>query len=122
MSEQRLENSEQRLTSVEGKVDTLETKVDRLETKVDRLETKVDDLRVEMLSLNDGLRTEMHTLGRQMRVLHEEVLDRIAALSPDYTQIRREFTAADATLRDDMDKRLVPLEAFARQRRRRKPH
>lgn len=108
MSEQRFENIEQRLTSVEGKADTLET-------KLERLEAKVDGLRVEMHTLHDDL-------GRQMRVLHEEVIDRIAALSPDYTQIRREFTTADAQLRDDVDRRLVPLEAMERQRQRRKPH
>jgi hypothetical protein len=64
--------SEERLERIETKVDGVETKVDGLETRFDGLETKFDDL------------------GRQMRVLHEDLVGRIADLAPDYRPIRRE--------------------------------
>jgi hypothetical protein len=53
-----------------------------------------------------------------MLVLHEDVIDRIAALAPDFAPIRREFAAADERLREDIDRRLSPLEAAARLRER----
>jgi hypothetical protein len=57
-------------------------------------------------------------LRRHMGVLHEETLDRIAALAPDFGPIRREFREADANLHEEFDRRPTPLEAQARRRRR----
>ena len=72
----------------------------------------------ELVTGQQGLKTDLQDLGRQMRVLHEDTIDRIAALTPDFGPIRREFTAADTRLRDEMDQRLTPLEADARRRKR----
>jgi hypothetical protein len=78
-------------------------------------------LRQEMRELRDGLRQEMNELredlGHQMRVLHEDTIDKIRALAPDYTMIRREFTASDDQVREDVDRRLTPLETLARNAR-----
>ena len=63
------------------------------------------------------LRTGQDELGRQMRVLHEETLDRIAALAPDDAPLRRDFARANAELREDIARRLEPLEAWARSKR-----
>jgi hypothetical protein len=52
-----------------------------------------------------------------MRVLHEDTIERIAALAPDFMPIRREFAEADDALRREIDARLLPLEADARRRR-----
>jgi hypothetical protein len=57
----------------------------------------------------------------RMGVLHEEVLDRIAALAPDFSPIRQEFQRGDNELREEFDRRLVPLEVFVRAQRKPKP-
>jgi len=104
-SEGRLAGVAHRLTSVEAKVDRIEVKVDRLEVKVDRLEGKVDNLEGTVADLS-----------RQMHVLHEDTIDNIKALAPDFAPIRREFTEADGKLREDIERRLIPLESIARRR------
>ena len=81
--------SDHRLAIIEGKLDTLVTGQAALETQ----------------------QTE---LRHEMRVLHEDTIDKIKALAPDFGPIRREFTRADQDLREDIDRRLTPLEAFAR--------
>jgi len=93
--------SEERLDRIEAKVDALAGDVDR----------RLDALGIEMRTLNQETRHEM-------RVLHEEVLDRIAALAPDFAPIRREFMEADQTLRESIENRLEPLEAAERARHR----
>jgi len=47
-------------------------------------------------------------------VLHEDTIDKIKALAPDFGPVRRDFAEADTKLREEIDQRLVPLEAFAR--------
>ena len=80
------------------------------------IEAKLEELAAGQLDVKRELKTDIQDLGRQMRVLHEDTIDRIAALSPDFGPIRREFTEADARLHDEMDQRLTPLEAQARRR------
>jgi hypothetical protein len=63
-----------------------------------------------------GLDHQVSDLGHQMRVLHEETLDRIKALAPDFSQIRREFRQADADLKESIDRRLDPIELWIRSR------
>jgi len=62
------------------------------------------------------IEAKLDGLGREMRVLHEDLVGRIADLAPDYTPMRREFQQADAELRESIDRRLQPLEAEARSR------
>ena len=96
------------------------------EDRFEQLEQKIDslgnDLRQEMHDGMRGLRDEMRELnadlGHQMRVLHEDTIDKIKALAPDLEPVRREFTAADTKLREDIDRRLRPLESEAQSRRR----
>jgi hypothetical protein len=90
-----------------------EERFDAIERKLD---TVVGQLREEMNGMGSGLRQEIADLGRQMRVLHEDTIDRIAALAPDFGPVRREFAEADARLRDEIDQRLTPLEAQMRRR------
>ena len=71
-----------------------------------------------MLAGHEQLRGEMRAgyedLGRQMRMLHEDTLDKIEALAPDHAPLRREFRQADAELKESIERRLDPLEAFVR--------
>jgi hypothetical protein len=90
--------SEDRLAIIERKVDTIETKVEIIDGKVGELRASIDDL------------------GHQMLVLHEHTVDKIKALAPDFGPVRSEFKAADAKLKEEIDRRLTPLEAEARSR------
>jgi uncharacterized protein YoxC len=99
-------------------VDGLRTDVDGLRTDVGGLRTDVDSLRTDVGGLRtdvDGLRTNVADLKQHMLVLHEETLDTIKALAPDLEPIRREFRAADEALREDINRRLDPLEQAVRE-------
>ena len=82
---------------------------------------EIVDLRTELNTGFADLRSELRQQGEdirhEMRVLHEDTIGRIAALAPDFAPVRREFAAADAELREEVDRRLTPLEAEARRRR-----
>jgi hypothetical protein len=79
------------------------------------LQTSQDHLRQE---LKQDLKTTQDLLRHEMRILHEQTRDDIRALAPDFTPIRREFQQADADLQEAIDRRLTPLEAWARSRSR----
>ena len=70
------------------------------EERFSRIEAKIDDL------------------GHQMRLLHEDLVGRIAALAPDYDLIDRRIAAADTKLREELLTRIEPLEAVERARHR----
>ena len=57
------------------------------EDRFGQLEQKIDSLGKNLRQDMRGLRDEMHglysDLGHQMRVLHEDTIDRIKALAPD---------------------------------------
>ena len=67
----------------EERLDRIETKVDGLVHHAGEVDRRLDALGIEMRTLHRDTRHEM-------RVLHEEVLDRIAALAPDFGPIRLE--------------------------------
>lgn len=61
------------------------------EEHLSRIETRLDDLTAGVSELDTGVRAEVRrthdridALNQRMGVLHEEVLDRIAALAPDF--------------------------------------
>ena len=127
-------------TDVDGlrtDVDGLRTDVNDLRTDVNGLRTDVNDLRTDVNGLRTdvkelrtdvtGLRTDVDGLGvgfvdlkRHMLVLHEETMQAIRDLAPDLAPIRREFRAADEALREDINRRLDPLEHAVREQARRK--
>jgi Spy/CpxP family protein refolding chaperone len=143
MSEERFVAIEGRLTSVEAKVDDLGREMRELhaDSKQEMHALHIDakremhalhtDAQLEMHALHADARREMHALHadakqemhalhddlrRYMGVLHENTIDNIKALAPDFGPIRREFSAADAKLNDDIDRRLTPIEAALRKR------
>ena len=107
MLEEQGERIEGRLTSVEGQLVSIDGRL----TKV---EGQVESLRDEMRRLNRQLRED---LVHQMGVFYENTMAAIRDLAPDFRPIRREFKSADAVLREDIERRLEPLEAEARTRR-----
>lgn len=121
MSEERFVAIEDRLTSVETKVDDLGREMRELHDESKReMHALHNEVKREMHALHADSKREMHTLHddlhRHMGVLHDETIDRIKALAPDFDPIRREFNAADAKLKDDIDQRLTPIEAAIRRR------
>lgn len=113
-----LTSVETRLTSVETRLTSVETGLTSVETRLTSVETKVDDVAAKV----DDVAAKVDDLGHQMRVLHEDTIDQIKALAPDFGPVRREFTAADAKLREEIDQRLVPLEALARKHGKSSPN
>ncbi|HET9370886.1 MAG TPA: hypothetical protein VFO19_11585 [Vicinamibacterales bacterium] len=96
------------------------------ETLRGEIRQSAETLRSEFQESAETLRVEMHaemhafagSLRHEMRVLHEDTIANIKALAPDFAPIRREFQEADARLRDDVERRLTPLEAAMRARRK----
>jgi len=102
--------AEERLSSVEAKVEALGREVRQ----------EFGEVRHEIAELRQEVRREFGEVRREMRLLHEDVISNIRDLAPDFGPIRREFTQADADLRESIDRRLVPLEAAARARQRKR--
>jgi len=106
------------LAEVRTGLDEVRTGLKEVRTDLDELRTSVAELHVGHTELRLATAASIEELGRQMRVLHEDTIERIKALAPDFRPIRREFRAADAALFDEIDRRLTPLEAAERRRRR----
>jgi chromosome segregation ATPase len=107
----RLEDNAAKL---EGRFDNLEGRFAILEGRFDRLEGRVDKLEGRFDKLEECLETGLQDLGHQMRILHEDVIDRIKALSDPSDMLRREMNARDEELPEDLTRRLDPLELTVR--------
>ena len=113
-----------RLERIEGKLDGLIQGHAELRAGQEDLRREVragqEDLRREVRAGQEDLRREMRAgqedLRHEMRLLHEDTIDKIKALAPDFGPIRREFTDADDRLRENIDRRLTPLEAWVKTR------
>jgi hypothetical protein len=70
--------------------------------------------------LHDAAVANISQVRNDMHVLHEDLVDRITALAPDFAPIRREFQQADAEVKESLLRRIEPLEAAERTRRRTK--
>ena len=103
--------SEERLTRIENTLTEVRTDVEELRSGQAELRTDVQELR----SGQTELRAEVRDLGHQMRVLHEDVIDRIKAI-PDPTEVlRRAMKTGFSELRDEMNRRIDPLELTVRE-------
>ena len=102
MSEERFQRIEQKLDGVVADVAVLKTDVAVLKADVAGLKTDVG-----------GLKTDVAALGNQMRVLHEDVIDRIRAT--DSTEIlRAEMRSGFAEVLRALADHAVPGEAADR--------
>jgi hypothetical protein len=73
-----------------------EDRLDRMDRKLDLVAGDVAVLKTDVMSLRDG----QADLARQMRVLHEEVIDRIRTIGEgEFAAIRSEMRAGFADLR-----------------------
>jgi len=88
--------SEERFDRIEQRLDRLETGQARLETGQQALTTRVDDLHHQML------------------ILHEKVIDQIKAIPDPVPQLERMMDTKIEGLREEIGRRLDPLEAVVR--------
>lgn len=93
----------------------------RIEQKVDGLGVKVGELDQRLQATEERLsediretRARCDDLGHQMRVLHEDLVDRIKALAPDYDVIDGKIARGDAEVRTYLLRRIEPIEAAVR--------
>ena len=83
---QSLEELPERLTSLEGRVASLDGRVASLEGQVLQFRAEV---RVEFSAVREEMRAGDEETRRQMRVLHEEVIARIALLDEHLDGLKR---------------------------------
>jgi len=132
MSDERFDRIEVRLDRLEQGQEAVRSEIGELRAGQEGLRDGYEQLRAEMRDGHEQLRVEMREgqqqlraelksdheeLRRHMGVLHEEVMDRIQALTFNPEPLRREFRAADDAVREDIGRRLDPIEAALRSRR-----
>jgi hypothetical protein len=91
---------------------------ERIEGRLDTLTAGQAELRADVAGLKAdvaGLKTDVGDLRRHMGVLHEDVIARIRAIPDPTDPLMRAMRAEFAQLREEMDRRFVPLEATVRQ-------
>src|SRR3954465_11475006 len=132
MSEERLQAIEQALSDLRGRNETrfdgLDKRLDQHDRRFDRLEHRLDELRDTDLAEVRGrlgefphepvpTRAEMQVgfaeMGHQMRVLHEEVMDRLKVLPEASTPTRSEIRDAQTDLREEIGRKIDPLTTLA---------
>lgn len=96
----------------------VEARLERLEMKVEGLSDRVDGLSQQITAKVGNLAQDISVLRNEMHVLHEDLVDRIKALAPDFAPIRREFQQADDEVKESLLRRIEPLEAAEPTRRR----
>jgi hypothetical protein len=124
MFEERFDRIEQRLDRLEtgqgelmtgqvallGRQDGLETGLARLQAGQDALLGRQDALETGQARLTAGL----DDLHHQMLILHEKVMDQIKAIPDPVPQLERMMDTKIEGLREEIGRRLDPLEAVVR--------
>ncbi len=128
MAENELAAIKARLETVDAGVDRMDARFDGIDARLDRMDARfagVDarfagvDARFDGVDARfDRLETKLDETRHEMRLLHEDLVHRILALVPDPAEIERRFRRADDELRESIERRLEPLEAAERARRR----
>lgn len=83
--------------TIDSRVERLETRVTALEqlpARMDAFELRLsqfqDEVRVEFSATRSGLRQEIRELSAQMRMLHEDVLSRLALIQESLPRRRKQ--------------------------------
>lgn len=77
----RMTGLEQRFAIVEDRVEGVERRLEVVERRLDVVESQIVELRTEMRNEFSAIRDALVETNRHMRVLHEEVLARLAAIT-----------------------------------------
>ena len=110
MSEERFDRLDAKFAVLTADVSALTTDVAVLKTDVAGLKTDVAGLKTDVAELRVG----QVDLGHQMRLLHEDVIDRIKAIPDSREVIRQEIRNGLAEIREEFNRRLDPLERTVR--------
>ena len=100
MSEERFERMDQKFTAIDQRFDRVDQRLGAVDERLDGLKTRMD--------------TRFEELDRHMHVLHEDVLERIAATQASDAPSRAEMRQGFAELKEMISGRLDPLEAAVR--------
>jgi len=84
------------------------------EDRLTRIEGDLDDLKAGQTRLGARLEELDSDLRRHMLVLHEDLVDRIKTIADPSASLRREIAAGDAAVREDLSRRIDPLELTVR--------
>jgi hypothetical protein len=95
--------SEERFNRIESRLDTLRQDVVLLKQDVAQLKTDVAGLKTDLIGLRDHMGT-----------LHEEVIDRIKGISVPMPVLQRMVDVSVGELREEVGRRLDPLELTVR--------
>ena len=120
MSEKRFDRIEARLDGVDVRFDKVDARLDKVDVRLDKVDDRLDKVDDRLGRLEHGqqtLRADVRDLRRYMGVLHEEVMDHFKVLTFDPEPLRREFTDADNVLREEINRRLDPIETLLRPKR-----
>jgi hypothetical protein len=107
--------SEERFDRIDERLDRVETGQTGLRADVARLEACQNDLRADLTGHVGRLEGRIDDLDRHMHVLHEEAMDRIAAMPESVDALRVEMVRGFAVITEAIDRRLDPLEITVRQ-------
>jgi uncharacterized protein YPO0396 len=111
MSEERFDRLEQQLAQfrdrVEGRFDAVDQRLDAMDQRFDAMDQRFTDVD-----------RRLDENRREMRLLHEDTIGRIAATGENEPASRAEMLAGFAELREVIDRRIDPLEAAVRQHTR----
>ena len=92
----------------------IEASVEQLVFGQGRLEQEMKAFREEVVEQFKAIPALEQRLGNQMRVLHEDVIARIQAISDPTASLRREIRDGDDRVREEFNRRLDPLELTVR--------
>jgi len=91
-----------------------EERLNQIDQRLDGLQAEFAEFRADTNRDFVNVRTDMDELRRHMGVLHEETLERIAAI-PDHTpRLEAKIDQAVADITEAIGRRLDPLEAVVR--------
>jgi len=105
MSEARFDRIEEGLDRSDERLDRMEQWQGRADERFDRVEQRLDRLETGQTGLRSHMDSRFDEFGRYMRVLYEDLVDRIAAM-------RESPPATTAQTAEAISRRLDPLEAM----------
>ncbi len=107
MSEEGFDRIEEKLTRHDARFDAIDARFDGVDARFDGVDTRIDSLATEM-------RAGFEAVNQRIGVLHEDLLNTIAASTERDAVSRQEFKKAMADIAEKFGRRLDPLETTVR--------
>lgn len=110
-ADKRFDRLEKAITNVR---DELTHRIDGMSERIDGMSERIDGLS-ELPQRVDGVSRRLDELSLRVGVLHEDLVERIAASSERNAISREEFRLAIAELTENFGRRIDPLELTVRE-------